>query len=68
MDPEEGEEASSKSTSTIIQVDEEVGEEGQGVAAAQVAIGDNGLLVPSPLFTRGLYPDLQQQLQVSGTV
>jgi len=28
MDPEEGEEASSKNTSTIIQVDEEVGEEG----------------------------------------
>ena len=53
--------------STIIQVEDEEEKE-QGVAADKVANGDNALLIPSPLFIRGLYPDLSQQLQVSVTV
>jgi len=52
--------------STIIQVEDEEEKE-QGVAADKVATGDNVKLIPSPLFIRGLYPDLSQQLQVSGT-
>ena len=54
-------------SSTIIQVEDEEEKE-QGVAADKVAIGDNMPLIPSPLFIRGLYPDLSQQLQVSVTV
>ena len=53
--------------STIIQVEDEEEKE-QGVAADKVANGDNVPLIPSPLFIRGLYPDLSQQLQVSVTV
>ena len=53
--------------STIIQVEDEEEKE-QGVAADKVATGDNVPLIPSPLFIRGLYPDLSQQLQVSVTV
>ena len=54
-------------SSTIIQVEDEEEKE-QGVAADKVATGDNVPLIPSPLFIRGLYPDLTQQLQVSVTL